>query len=34
MGPDNTKRIDLLYGIRLGWIVPLYKQAPQEYYFN
>ena len=34
MGPDNTKRIDLLHGIRLGWIVPLYKQAPQEYYFN
>lgn len=34
MGPDNTKRIDLLSGIRIGWILPLYKQAPQEYYYN
>jgi hypothetical protein len=34
MGPDNTKRIDLLSGIRFGWILPLYKQAPQEYYYN
>jgi len=34
MGPDNTKRIDMLNGIRFGWILPLYKQAPQEYYYN
>jgi hypothetical protein len=34
MGPDDTKRIDLLSGIRFGWILPIYKQAPQELYFN
>ncbi len=34
MGPDNTKRIDLLSGIRFGWILPLYKQAPPEFYYN
>lgn len=34
MGPDKTKRIDLLSGIRFGWILPIYKQAPQEFYYN
>jgi hypothetical protein len=34
MGPDNTKRMDLLSGVKIGWILPLYKQAPQEYYYN
>lgn len=33
MGPDNTKRLDLLNGIRVGWILPIYKQAPSEYYY-
>lgn len=33
MGPDNTNRLDLLNGIRLGWILPIYKQAPPEYYY-
>lgn len=33
MGPDNTKRLDLLNGIRVGWILPIYKQAPPEYYY-
>ncbi|MDP2424339.1 MAG: hypothetical protein U1C46_01805 [Bacteroidales bacterium] len=33
MQPDTRKRFDTLWGIRLGWILPLYKRAPQEYYY-
>ncbi len=32
MKQDNTKRIDILYGGKLMWILPLYKKAPQNYY--
>jgi hypothetical protein len=31
--PDTRKRFDLLSGFRIGWILPLYKRRPQEYYF-
>jgi hypothetical protein len=30
--PDTGKRIDLLFGLRIGWIMPLYKEAPDKYY--
>ncbi|MDL2262534.1 hypothetical protein LJC11_03410 [Bacteroidales bacterium OttesenSCG-928-I21] len=30
---DNTKRNDFLYGIRVGWILPLYKRTPETYYY-
>ena len=30
---DNKQRFDLLYGIRFGWIIPLYKKKPKEFYF-
>jgi hypothetical protein len=33
MRKDETKRIDLLSGFRVGWILPLYKRAPKSYYF-
>jgi len=33
MQPDTQKRFDTLWGIRLGWILPLYKRAPQDYYY-
>lgn len=33
MRRDDTKRMDLLYGVRAGWILPLYKKAPKEYYY-
>ena len=33
MRPDSGKRLDLLYGIRAGWILPLYKRTPDLYYF-
>lgn len=33
MKPDNQKRLDILYGAKVSWILPLYKKAPQEYYY-
>jgi len=30
---DNTKRIDGMLGFRAGWILPLYKKTPNDYYF-
>jgi hypothetical protein len=26
--------LDLQYGFRLGWMIPIYKRKPKEYYFN
>ncbi|MBL7890982.1 MAG: hypothetical protein JNL63_00015 [Bacteroidia bacterium] len=34
MKKDERLRTDLLYGIRIGWILPLYKRAPKEFYTN
>ena len=35
MMPDNTvRRLDILVGLRLGWMLPLYKKAPKEFYYN
>jgi hypothetical protein len=33
MEKDETKRLDLLSGFRVGWIIPLYKKMPQKYYY-
>jgi hypothetical protein len=33
-GPDNTKRLDLMYGFRAGWILPLYGKKSQTYFFD
>lgn len=33
MQRDNTKRNDYLMGIRAGWILPIYKKAPNSYYY-
>lgn len=32
MQKDTKKRIDILYGAKFSWILPLYKKAPQEFY--
>ena len=32
MAQDTQKRIDLLYGIRVGWILPLYRKSPEDFY--
>ncbi|MEO8761128.1 MAG: hypothetical protein ABI388_07455 [Bacteroidia bacterium] len=34
MTSDNKKRKDILIGIRIGWMLPLYKKAPKEFYYN
>jgi hypothetical protein len=31
---DTQKRWDLLFGPRLGVIIPLYKKMPNEFYYN
>lgn len=31
---DDQERNDLLFGIRAGWIIPLYKKIPNAYYFD
>lgn len=31
---DTKARLDLVYGLRLGWILPLYKKRPNDYYVN
>ena len=33
MQKDNTKRIDILYGITVGWLIPIYRRAPNAYYY-
>lgn len=33
-GRDVQKRTDLLWGIRVGWIIPFYKRVPKGYYYN
>jgi hypothetical protein len=30
---DPTKRFDCLIGLRMGWIIPLYKKVPKDYYY-
>jgi len=29
---DNSKRLDMLFGLRAGWILNLYQRAPNDYY--
>lgn len=33
-GADNTKRMDLLSGFRIGWVIPLNKREPEKFYYN
>ncbi len=32
--PDTQLRLDILAGIRFGWILPLYKRSPNTIYYN
>ena len=34
MKQDTKKRIDVLQGIRIGWILPLYQKPAQEFYYH
>ena len=34
MKPDEiSKRFDTLMGIKIGWIIPLFKRMPEKYYY-
>jgi hypothetical protein len=32
--PDTKSRMDILTGIRAGWILPLYRKTPNDFYYN
>ncbi|MBO4613499.1 MAG: hypothetical protein J5709_00085 [Bacteroidales bacterium] len=32
-GKDETQYHDSMIGIRIGWILPVYRHAPEEYYY-
>ena len=32
MSQDTKKRVDLLFGARVAWVLPLYKKPPAEFY--
>jgi hypothetical protein len=34
MRPDDAKRLDMLFGIRGGWIVPMFKRKSEEMMFE
>lgn len=34
MQADTQKRIDQLTGFRFGWIIPIYKKSPREFYYD
>lgn len=31
---STATRLDIQYGVRLGWFIPFYKRQPKEFYFN
>lgn len=33
MAPDTQNRLDLLIGLKAGWILPIYGRAPKEFYY-
>jgi len=33
MSTENSKRLDLLSGVRVGWVIPLYGKTKQEFYY-
>jgi hypothetical protein len=30
---NSDKRLDLFHGLRIGWTLPLYNRAPEDYYY-
>ncbi len=33
MGPDNKSYKDMFYGIRVGWMIPVFRRMPRQYYY-
>ncbi len=34
VGKDNNNYLDLFFGIKIGWMIPVYNRAPDNYYYN
>ncbi len=34
MEKDNNRNIDYFFGIKIGWMLPIYDRAPDKYYYN
>ena len=34
MKKDTNNYLDLFFGIKVAWMIPLYKQAPDQYYYH
>jgi hypothetical protein len=32
--PDNAREMDVLIGIKVGWILPKYFKVTEKYYYN
>lgn len=33
-GIDNSNYLDLFFGIKVGWMIPVYNRAPDTYYYD
>lgn len=33
MGKDETKRLDMLYAVKIGWVIPFKKKSSQVFYY-
>lgn len=31
---DNSTQFDVIYGFKLGWIIPIYRRTADRYYYN
>jgi len=31
--PDDTQHLDLFFGFKVGWVIPIYRSAPVDYYY-
>ncbi len=31
---DSTPKLDLFFGFKIGWVIPLYRRAPEAYFYN
>jgi hypothetical protein len=31
---SQATRKDFNYGLKVGWLIPIYKRKPKEFYFN
>jgi len=34
MKKDTNHYLDFFYGIKIGWMIPIYKRTPKDYYYN